>query len=360
MSSPNTPDRVNEIDFLRFFAALAVVFWHYAVYGFTSEHSLMYYPLLAPVASYGFYGVNLFFMISGFVILMTASNGNLQKFITSRITRLYPAFWFCCSITLLALLLTTETSQYQHLLALYAANMTMLGGFFKVSSLDGSYWSLFVEIQFYAYVAIILYFKQIRNVQYFIAAWLALSMLLVPFEYGKLHRLLITDYSAYFIAGAGFYLIWQQGKSVGKLSIVFGAYVLAISKIALQNGSNFQYAQLATDHIITASLIITTCFLVFSCIALKATGAFGRQQWLKLGALTYPLYLIHQTVGFKIFNALYAHLNIHILFWGTTFLMILAAYWISQYIEKPWARGLKVPLTRFFDYFTQVKRSVNR
>ena len=86
--------RVNEIDLLRFFAALAVAFYHYAFRGYAANNlSIMPYPLLEPIAKYGFLGVELFFMISGFVILMTAASGSLKGFIVSRIVRLYPAVW---------------------------------------------------------------------------------------------------------------------------------------------------------------------------------------------------------------------------------------------------------------------------
>ena len=62
--------RVNEIDLLRFIAALAVVFFHYAFRGYAADDlSILPYPLLAPLAKYGYLGVELFFMISGFVIL---------------------------------------------------------------------------------------------------------------------------------------------------------------------------------------------------------------------------------------------------------------------------------------------------
>lgn len=64
----------------------------------------MPYPLLAQPAKYGYLGVELFFMISGFVILMTASNNSLKRFFISRAVRLYPAFWVCCTITFLLIL----------------------------------------------------------------------------------------------------------------------------------------------------------------------------------------------------------------------------------------------------------------
>ncbi|WOO32781.1 acyltransferase family protein [Diaphorobacter limosus] len=72
--------RVNEIDLLRFFAALAVVFFHYSFRGYAADAmSIMPYPLLASLSKYGYLGVELFFMISGFVILMTAAKEILQN-----------------------------------------------------------------------------------------------------------------------------------------------------------------------------------------------------------------------------------------------------------------------------------------
>ena len=147
-------DRVTEIDLLRIIAALAVVFFHYTFRGYAAgDLSIMPYPLLAPIAKYGYYGVDLFFMLSGFVILMTASNGSITKFVASRIARLFPAFWICCTITFVAILLIGG-KHFSASLSQYLINMTMLNGFFDVPSIDGVYWTLFVEIKFYFLVAL--------------------------------------------------------------------------------------------------------------------------------------------------------------------------------------------------------------
>jgi peptidoglycan/LPS O-acetylase OafA/YrhL len=101
----NQKSRVNEVDLLRFLAVIGVVFFHYAFRGYASEGmTTMPYPL-APIAKYGYFGVHLFFIISGFVIMLSASSGNLRNFIISRIVRLYPAFWICCTITFLFVLI---------------------------------------------------------------------------------------------------------------------------------------------------------------------------------------------------------------------------------------------------------------
>src|SRR5690242_6045430 len=100
----------------------------------------MPYPLLAPYAKYGYLGVNLFFMISVFVILMTAARRSLVPFVVSRLARLYPAFWFCCTLTFLTTLLIGG-EQYSATVPQLLINLTMLSGFFHVAAIDGVYWS---------------------------------------------------------------------------------------------------------------------------------------------------------------------------------------------------------------------------
>lgn len=141
--------------------------------------------------------------------------------------------------------------------------------------------------------------------------------------------------------------------------IVLGAYGLCIYKLIARNDSNFQYGDFSQDHIRIACIFITIFFIVFSYIAMRKTGFLGKFQWLKLGALTYPLYLLHQTVGFKIFNGLFNTVNLHVLFWGTTLVMIFVSYWISQYIEKPLARYLKTLVTYFFNMRLNIKFNKN-
>jgi len=60
-----------EIDLLRFLAAIAVLFYHYTFAGFEDNPNLVpvEYPFLAEFTRYSYLGVNLFFLISGFVIL---------------------------------------------------------------------------------------------------------------------------------------------------------------------------------------------------------------------------------------------------------------------------------------------------
>lgn len=61
--------------------------------------------------SYGFYGVHLFFVVSGFVILTSLERSGPRKFIISRFVRLYPVYWLVCGLTFGTL---TATSIYHY------------------------------------------------------------------------------------------------------------------------------------------------------------------------------------------------------------------------------------------------------
>ena len=332
--------RVGELDLLRFLAALSVVLYHYAFRGFSADElSTMPYPLLVPAAKYGSLGVELFFMISGFVILMSASSGSLKKFATSRIARLYPMFWVCCTLTFIVTLLFGG-AHFSVSAPQYAVNLTMLSGFLKVPSVDGVYWSLFVELRFYALVALVLLFKQLGRIQLLLALWLVASVVLVFAPVPLLGFLLITDYSPLFIAGAFCFLIRSRGLTSTRLGLVGAAWMVAlyhalgdIPKLEAKYHTEF-------SPYVTAG-IISVFFVVLIAVALRRTGWLAEVNWVTLGALTYPLYLIHQNIGYMIFNAAYPTVNPHVLFWGTVLGMLVLAYLLDQAIEQQYARAFK-------------------
>lgn len=332
--------RVNEIDLLRFLAAFCVVIFHYAFRGYAAEgRSDLPYPLLAPIAKYGYLGVELFFLISGFVILMTAARGDLRSFAVSRFVRLYPAFWACCTITFVAILLIGG-GRYSASITQYLVNMTMLSGFVGVPSIDGVYWSLFVELQFYGLIAALLLIGRIHQAQGFLLLWLGATILLEFVPINALRFLLIADYSAYFIAGAMCFLIWSSGMTLMRMAAIFLSLLLALHG-ALGGLAQFERHYSTQMNLFVITGIITTYFVVMLLIATRRIGFLGRRRWLIAGALTYPLYLIHQNLGFMIFNLAYPVINQHVLFWGTILLMLGTAYAVHVLIERSYSPILK-------------------
>jgi peptidoglycan/LPS O-acetylase OafA/YrhL len=345
VASGRENNRVNELDLLRFFAALAVVFHHYSLDGFAiNSQTIMPYPFLASISKYGYLGVDLFFMISGFVILMTASDGSLKKFVISRLVRLYPAFWVCCTITFLATL-AIGASEYSATFGQYLVNMTMLSGFMNVESIDSVYWSLFIELKFYAFIAIVLLAGRIQQVEWLFIVWLIITIALVIYPIWPLRFFLLEGYSANFIAGAAFFFIWSTGITRARYLMVAAAWCCAVYQ-STSEVHEFE-ARIRNDlnpYIIAA--IVSGFFAVMASIAFKQTGAIARANWVWFGVLTYPLYLIHQSLGFMLYNALYDELNPRVLFWELVIGMILLAYLIHILVEKPLAKSMRNALNK--------------
>lgn len=337
--------RVNELDLLRFLAALSVVFFHYTFRGYAADGlSVMPYPLLAPFAKYGYLGVDLFFIISGFVILMTAANGSLQGFIVSRVVRLYPAFWACCTITA-ALTLAMGGGRFHASLGQYLVNMTMLSEFAGVPSIDGSYWSLFVELKFYVLVAIVLLAGRIHRAPALMAGWLLVSVFLEIAPSYTASYFLVADYSAYFIAGATCFRIWSKGNSRSKMAMLGLCWCLAIWQSFHRAAATAKNLHTELDPFVVAA-IVTGFFAIILLVSLRRTGAWGRSKCVLAGALTYPLYLLHQNVGFMLFNAAYPRINPHIVLWGTLLIVLGMAFAVHAWVENRFALRLKNALTR--------------
>lgn len=340
--------RINELDVLRFLAALAVVFFHYTFRGYAADDlSVMPYAWLAPFSKYGYLGVDLFFMISGFVILMSAAGGSLRDFAVSRVVRLYPAFWACCTITA-ALTMAIGGARFHVAPGQYLVNLTMVSEFVGVPSIDGSYWSLFVELKFYALVALVLLAGKIDQALPLMVCWLAAAITLEVFPSYTVAYFLVADYAAYFIAGAICFLIWSHGVSRSNTSILALCWCLALWQ-SLQRAAitaNSLHTQL--DPLVVAA-VVTGCFTIMLLVALRRTGAWGRSSSVLAGALTYPLYLLHQQIGFMLVNLAYPRVNPHIVLWVTLLLVLGMAYAVHALVEKRCAPLLRQALRRRTD-----------
>src|ERR1035437_1461429 len=129
-------NRIFEIDAMRGVAALCVVLFHFTTSGFDAGFYFIF----------GLTGVELFFIISGFVIFLTLEKTkSWNGFVINRLSRLYPTYWFCVFFTFTLFFCTGE----QHSIARLIANLTMFQSYFNYKDLDGPYWTMIVEMNFY-------------------------------------------------------------------------------------------------------------------------------------------------------------------------------------------------------------------
>ncbi len=349
--------RVYEIDLFRFLAAISVMLFHYTVnftdYGPNSLADFPYF-LAKPVTKYGYLGVDLFFIVSGFVIFMSASSGSAKHFVISRIVRLYPAFWVCCTITFVAMLLMGGT-RFVATFNQYLVNMTMLSGFLRVDLIDPAYWSLFEEMKLYFLVFLVLLFGQFHRAKELLGIWLLLVLIVSQWPVPYASFLLAVDYAPYFIGGATFFLIYRDGLCLYKGFLVATSYLAAAAHVIKMIGIREVWYRTSYSDVITAS-IVAVFFGVFFLLATGRTKSISTNKWMLLGALTYPLYLIHQVVGYILFKKLYGYVNNHVLMWGVVALMLGVAYLIHQKIERVYAKPMKAALGKALTFWAEPKK----
>jgi len=154
------PTRYHELDALRGITAIMIVAVHFSVNNSNNAFSF----------HIGFIAVDLFFIISGFVILLTIEkNKTWQYFLLNRFSRLYPAYWICVLMTTIAIFLAQRWNIFINVEANFMkqvlANLTMLQNYLQIDNIDGSYWTLAIELQFYLFILLFLIFKKTQLIE---------------------------------------------------------------------------------------------------------------------------------------------------------------------------------------------------
>lgn len=289
-----TPAREIAIDGLRGLSILAVLLHHYVGKGAGSA----YWPL----AVYGNYGVMLFFMISGYCIMMSAdSSRSPWDFWSKRLGRLMPAMLVCGALTTgLKQVLPVAPDRFvtwgdfgATLLALPTLNLAGV----DYRPPDGAYWSLIAEFQFYALIVLLMVFGVRRRM---LEALLALEVLVLAFVCSQeLNLPMVFSYLPAFIVGVAFKRLVDNDVDscrsacfgmAGALLAMFGGAGLGISDASMPVGLAYMAAfVLCTGLFFSALRVPVRTF--------SGVGAGLMRGASLLGVVSYPLYLMHQDIG---------------------------------------------------------------
>ncbi|CAM3643924.1 acyltransferase [Occultella aeris] len=346
IKGPSAAPRLRALDALRLLAALTVVLMHFTTrdHGRWGDGVLPHelFPGLSDVLRYGYVGMHLFFVLSGFVILMSAWGRTTGSFVASRVSRLYPAFWVAVLITgTLRWLWPTFDSRSP---AEVLANLTMLHEPFGVAHVDGVYWTLWVEMQFYLLMAVMVAIGLTRRRVLFVATALPLVgtalTLTMP---GATETLTSLGWASMFGAGMVMYVIYRDGHSVrlwalAALNTAQGVLIAAVK----QTSAIEAIASGAEVSPLILALAVLGAVAAVATIAFVPTIRNLDWRWLTaVGTLTYPLYLTHEYVGWAVIEALHPALGK----WPTLIVAVgtcLALAWlIHRFVEKRWHRPLR-------------------
>ena len=309
---PDGDAQLQSLTPLRGMAALWVVLYHYAVIYFPSLHPQNYTHLLAK----GYLAVDLFFMLSGFVLahvyrdaFVEEVSTNYLKFLFARIARLYPLHLFVLALFLGTALAscaveyastgTIEPIPWQgaRSLSAFIANLFMLQGL-KASELSWNYpaWSISVEFMAYLVFPFLLPLIFRASLRWKIAVAIVLLSALACLAYWTK-----DDFNQWdgpttllrclpeFIAGMLLYNFLRQRAWLSRLTrdwvflLILGSLLLLL-------------------HFGAADLLI---ILLFPALILAAVGNTGyvagfvnTRALVWLGEISYSLYLIHGFVQF--------------------------------------------------------------
>lgn len=330
------------LDLVRFAAAAMVMTFHYDL----ASASL-------PASWTGWVGVEVFFVLSGFVISYSAATATPAGFFRSRFVRLMPSVWLCGTATLLAFLIFDPIPdiwrRYLNTVVLWPSGPWI----------DGAYWTLPVEITFYAIAWLTLWSSRRLPLELTLKAlsmagalyWLVRTALqfypkLQPFVWiiNSLPRdgisFAMLGFGSYFALGGLLYCSWRDGITFWRLLFIAGS--IGAGAIQIIFTASFWAPHHGHKLLPVFIWLVLTAFIFLSAWANDAiTWRVGRLKGpIRLvGLSTYPLYLLHDDIGTFVMHRLDASM------WLTMLVMISVALLVAAFIEpmmQKWVNRLLI------------------
>ncbi|TDK34367.1 acyltransferase [Rhizobium deserti] len=300
--SAGKPERLVNLDILRLASAIMVLLFHY---GFrmqiSGESGGLGFPELAPFAMWCDAGLLIFFGISGYVITMSAQDRSAYDFAVGRVARLWPSFIVCATITAGVLAIWPVPTIAPPTIQQWLAHGIIISRALGQPFLDGAYWTIAYEIIFYGWVFLLiatgLFQRQWRLI---VTVWLSVSVANEALLHsGALQKLLITQYSGYFAFGLVLFRL-RQSFSVSGCCMLLAATCWATAAPFITEA---EFLATYGFHRNMGGLFLMGPLAVI-CVAVAALGPsmpIRPRLAMALGGLTYPLYLLHQNIGYAAF-----------------------------------------------------------
>lgn len=302
---------------MRALASVAVMLFHFI----GNEHFLDHVTVLKKIAAFGHYGVEMFFVISGFIIPYSLYQTHYRlsyygKFILKRIIRLDPPY---LASILCILLLNYGLSKFSHAVfdiswKQLLLHLGYLNAFFQEKWLSVIFWTLSVEFQYYILLG--LFFPLLIG-EVWVRRLSVLMLLILAFVFRSVPRDFFIVHTPVFVVGIVSFLWYTQQINRREFIIWLGLSAVCI---------------VLMDSWVTFAVALFSIGLLFS---------FSYQhKWLTfLGNISYSLYLMHTIIGGILISVFKkrtegaaADFLTLLLAVATTLLASYVLYWI---VEKP-------------------------
>ncbi len=347
---PRDAGRLRALDGLRFVAAAAVVAFHFTGRDNPgwAESVRDVFPTLSRLTVYGGFGPYLFFMISGFVVLMSAWGRPVPAFLASRVGRLYPAYWAAVVLIAAVLWVAPVVPRWSELgLPGMALNLTMVQSAFGVGHVDGVFWTLWVELKFYVLLALLGLAGFTRGrVLLLCLAWPLLGAMGAQAGNALVVALLEPTYAPFFCIGILLYLVHRDGWSAP------AGLLLGMNTCAALWVCRAHYVPWSVEVAGVGVSVRALALLLFACIGalvLVTMTPVARLDWRWLttaGALTYPLYLVHEYPGWALIRWLAPVLPAYAVLAVVTAAALAVAWGVHVLVERPLGPRLRRAVER--------------
>jgi len=383
------------LDPLRFGAALSVAVFHLMFWSWAwpsigvppgFEHYVaadVQFPSAAPFTWFGWVGVEIFFVISGFVIANSASKSSATEFLFGRALRLYPAVWVCSTATFIVLFLFASGPASEFVLP-YIRAMLLIPKGITGEWIDCVYWTLAAEMAFYGLVFCALLTKKITlrhlawGLTIYSGVFNAFALLVVsrviPSDILYLVVLMFRVPCAAWLLNHGCFFalgIWLFISANRKLT---GLEQFAVAVTILSGCAEIYYfSSFLLTHIPAISgqspfvpIVVWAAAVFLIAVAAnrsrRSTGTASpdaagclRTRYLRtIGLITYPLYLTHNVIGSAIIRVLIdAGLDASLAVEAGLGILVLVCWLICAKIEP----AIRRSLTQIFSYFGRLPKT---
>lgn len=279
-------DRIEVLDGLRGFAALSVCWFH------LTNGSGLFTGWIKASGAYGWLGVDVFFVISGFVIPYAMFHGGYRgvrdagTFLLKRLVRLEPPYLVSLALVVALLYLSAlapgfrgEAADVSPLQILQ--HIGYLSVFFGQDWLNPVYWSLAVELQFYLAMPLLFPLLSSTDPRLRVAGLALMAGVALVFRPPGM----IFSFLGLFALGAAAFQ--YRAGLIGRWQFV--ALVAGLSVVNL--------AVLNPDEAVAGAMAGALTALLAAFANPPRIPALG---W--LGAISYSLYLLHVPIGGRVLN----------------------------------------------------------
>jgi peptidoglycan/LPS O-acetylase OafA/YrhL len=360
------------LDGLRFFAFLAVFFAHSFYTEIPEIKEMELHGLLKSLAVNGIYGVNFFFVLSGFLITYLlldeqarTNTINIKAFYMRRILRIWPLYFAVVFtgfvIVPYAMQLMGEAYEEKSELIYYLLFINNLAEVKPATAILGVLWSIAIEEQFYLVWPVIIYYVPSRYYHWVFAFIMTVSFVFRIFHPEQIGHTLycISDMA---LGGWVAYLCFHNSKIITEIAsfnklVVCAIYIGGFTMIFTKNSWNNSYI----DPFVRIFYGVFFAYIIVE-------QNYGKHSFFKMsvssfisfwGKYTYGLYMLHFSVIYAVGKVLRTYytktlFDVAVVETVVTFVISLGVAYLSYHLfETPFLK-----LKEKFAYYNSKKEKM--